>query len=163
MGSNKTYSSTRYYIDGNTVREINPERERRERQERIQREEDRKRRNRRNAARRNREKAFSMSRPYVAFLTICVIISAMAAGYYVKLQSEVTSRMRNIAALESQVTDIKMDNDARYKSITTSVDLDHIKDVAVNELGMKYAEESQIVYYTVENNNYMNQYSDIPR
>ena len=37
------------------------------------------------------------------------------------------------------------------------------KDVAINELGMNYATEDQIVYYKVENNNYMDQYSDIPQ
>ena len=58
---------------------------------------------------------------------------------------------------------IKTDNDARLKRIETSVDLDYIKDVAMNQLGMKYAQEGQIVYYTVDNSNYMNQYSDIPQ
>ena len=33
----------------------------------------------------------------------------------------------------------------------------------MNQLGMKYAQEGQIVYYTVDNSNYMNQYSDIPQ
>ena len=43
------------------------------------------------------------------------------------------------------------------------VNMDYIKDVAMNQLGMKYAQEGQIVYYTVDNSNYMNQYSDIPQ
>ena len=54
------------------------------------------------------------------------------------------------------------DNDARYKEIVTSVDLDYIKDVAMNQLGMQYATEEQVIYYSVENNNFMDQYSDIP-
>ena len=118
---------------------------------------------RRNAAKRNREKALHMSKAYVVFLTTCVIISAFAAGYYIQAQAQVTNRMHEVAALESQVTDIKTDNDARLKRIETSVDLDYIKDVAMNQLGMKYAQEGQIVYYTVDNSNYMNQYSDIPQ
>ena len=32
----------------------------------------------------------------------------------------------------------------------------------MNQLGMTYASEEQVVYYSVENNNYMDQYSDIP-
>lgn len=159
----KTYNSRRYYVDGNTVREINPEEERRQRRLRREREEQRKKRIRRNAAKRNREKALHMSKAYVVFLTACVIISAFAAGYYIQAQAQVTNRMHEVAALESQVTDIKTDNDARLKRIETSVDLDYIKDVAMNQLGMKYAQEGQIVYYTVDNSNYMNQYSDIPQ
>ncbi len=42
------------------------------------------------------------------------------------------------------------------------MDLNYIKDVAINELGMSYATEDQIVYFSVENNNFMDQYSDIP-
>ena len=57
---------------------------------------------------------------------------------------------------------IREQNDAKYKQITTSVDLNHIRDVAINQLGMKYASSDQIVYYTVDNSNYMDQYNDIP-
>ena len=60
------------------------------------------------------------------------------------------------------VNEMKDDNDARYKQITTSVDLNAIKDAAINRLGMKYASQDQIVYYSVDKNNYMDQYSDIP-
>lgn len=161
--SRKTYSSKRYYVDGNTVREINPEEERRQRRIEREREEQRKKRVRRNAARRNREKALHMSRAYVAFLTGCVIVSAFAAGLYIHEQAKLTNRMHAVSALESQVTDLKTDNDARLKRIETSVDLDYVKDVAINQLGMKYANEGQVVYYTVDNSNYMNQYSDIPQ
>ena len=51
---------------------------------------------------------------------------------------------------------------ARYKQITTSVDLNAIKDAAINRLGMKYASQDQIVYYSVDKSNYMDQYDDIP-
>jgi len=33
----------------------------------------------------------------------------------------------------------------------------------VNELGMKYAKEGQVVQYTGEGNDYVRQYSDIPQ
>ena len=71
-------------------------------------------------------------------------------------------QIKEVAALESQINDMKADNDARYKQITTSVDLNAIKDAAINRLGMKYASQDQIVYYSIDKNNYMDQYSDIP-
>ena len=150
-----------YFVNGSTVRrmEAQPVRRKVDRKK-IQEQQQKKRR--RNAARRNRERALHMSRGYVAFLTACVAVVAFAAVSMVQMQSQVTQRMENIAALESQITDLKADNDARYKEIVTSVDLEHIKDVAINELGMQYATEDQIVYYSVENNNFMDQYSDIP-
>lgn len=151
-----------YYVNGNTVREldapIRPNRRSREELEQVKH-----RKNRRNAARRNRQRAMEMSPGYVMFLTAGVLVIAMTAASLVNLQSQITSRMRNIANLEGQVTDLRADNDARYKSVTTSVDLNHVKDVAINKLGMDYPSEDQVVYYTIENTNYMDQYSDIPK
>lgn len=151
-----------YYINGNTVRELEAAPVRRVKEDPREAERRRKEKARKNAARRNRERAMHMSRGYVAFLTFCVMISAFCAFSYVKLQSDVTYNMKHIAALEGQVADLKADNDANYKRVTTSVDLNQIKDVAMNELGMSYATEAQVVYYTIDNNNFMDQYSDIP-
>ena len=152
-----------YYVNGNTVREMEAQPIRRERVDRTKIQEQQQKKRRRNAARRNRERALHMSRGYVAFLTLCVGVVAFAAVSLIQIQSQVTQRMEHIAALESQITDLKADNDARYKEIITSVDLDYIKDVAINQLGMQYATEDQIIYYSVENNNFMDQYSDIPK
>lgn len=151
-----------YYVNGSTVRQLEAQPVRRERIDRTKIQEEQKKKRRRNAAKRNRERALHMSRGYVAFLTLCVGVVAFAAVALVQIQSQVTQRMEHIAALESQITDLKADNDARYKEIVTSVDLDYIKDVAMNQLGMQYATEDQIIYYSVENNNFMDQYSDIP-
>ena len=151
-----------YYVNGSTVRQIEAQPVRRERIDRTKIKEEQQKKRRRNAAKRNRARALHMSKGYVAFLTLCVGVVAFAAVALVQIQSQVTQRMEHIAALESQITDLKADNDARYKEIVTSVDLDYIKDVAMNQLGMKYATQDQIIYYTVENNNFMDQYSDIP-
>ena len=157
-------SKITYYINGNTVRELeessplrrDPTKTRREL------EEARRKKNRRNAARRNRERAMVMNRAYVTFLSGCVIASAFAAFSLIQIRSNVTQQMKEVSALSSSVENMKAENDARYKEITTSVDLNEIKGVAMNQLGMTYASQDQIVYYTVENNNYMDQYSEIP-
>ena len=151
-----------YFVNGSTVRQVEAQPVRRNQVDRRKLEEQQQKKRRRNAAKRNRARALHMSRGYVAFLTICVGIVAFAAVSLVQIQSQVTQRMEHIAALESQITDLKADNDARYKEIVTSVDLDYIKDVAINQLGMQYATEEQIIYFSVENNNFMDQYSDIP-
>ena len=93
-----------YYIHGNTVRELEaPARQNRRTREEI--EQAKRRKNRRNAARRNRQRAMEMSRGYVAFLSVCVAIIAISAVAFVKLQSQVTYRMNNIASLQSEVND----------------------------------------------------------
>ena len=151
-----------YYVNGSTVRQMEARPVRQPRPDRRKIEEKQREKRRRSAVKRNRERALHMSKGYVTFLSACVIVVAFAAVSLVQIQSQVTQRMKHIAALESQITDLKADNDARYKEIVTSVDLDYIKDVAINELGMTYASEEQIVYFSIENENFMDQYSDIP-
>jgi len=152
-----------YYVNGSTVRQMEAQPVGRPRPDRRKIEENQRKKRRRNAIKRNRERALHMSKGYVTFLSACVVVVAFSAVSLIQIQSQVTQRMEHIAALESQITDLKADNDARYKEIVTSVDLDYIKDVAINELGMQYATEDQIVYYSVENDNFMDQYSDIPQ
>jgi cell division protein FtsL len=158
-------SQKEYYIEGNAVRRMETiprdaelERLRRERVEREQLEEKRRRR----AARRNQERELRMSRSYVAFLTMSVIVFGVFAILYIQLQWNLTARMRTIARLESQITDLKADNDEAYKRMNTAVDLDGIRSAAMTQLGMSYVKEAQIIYYTVGEDDYMNQYGEIP-
>lgn len=151
-----------YYVNGSTVRQMEAMPVRKERIDRRKIQEEQIKKRRRNAIRRNRERALFMSRGYVAFLSVCVGVVAFAAVALIQIQSQTTQRMENIANLESQIANLKADNDARYKEIVTSVDLEYIKDVAINQMGMNYATEEQVIYYSVENNNFMDQYSDIP-
>ena len=90
------------------------------------------------------------------------VVFALFAGAYIKIQSDITARMKIISRLESQISDLRAENDEAYKRISTAIDLEAVKDTAINELGMFYATSDQIVYFTVENDDYMNQYSDIP-
>lgn len=152
-----------YYVNGSTVRQVEAQPVRQPKVDRRKIQENQRRKSRRNAIKRNRERALQMSSGYVMFLSLCVAVVAFAAVSLIQIQSQVTQRMKNIATLQGQITDLKADNDARYKEIVTSVDLDYIKEVAITELGMQYATEDQIVYYSVENNNFMDQYSDIPQ
>ncbi len=159
----KSERRNEYYIEGNAVRRIDGAPDyRREREERIRRERELEQKRRKRAVRRNQEQALRTSKSYVAFLTMAVLIFATFAGLYIRIQSDVTARMKSIASLESQIADVKADNDEAYKRINTAINLDNIRNIAMTELGMSYAKESQIVYYSVDDDDYMNQYSEIP-
>ncbi len=152
-----------YYVDGNTVRraEAAPD-YRQRRQERINEEEEAKERRRRRMVRREQERTLRVGRSYLTFLTMVMIVFGIFAGTYIKIQSDVTSRMDTVSNLESQIADLKAENDEAYKRLSTSVDLESVKKTALEELGMSYVKESQIVYYSVGDDDYMNQYGDIP-
>ncbi len=152
---------TNYYVDGSTVRRLEGEPEER-RQRQLEKEKRERRRINRHAAKRNQEKALRVGFGYVFFCTMAVLITCGVCVTYIQLQSDITSRMKRIAKLESQITDLKTDNDAAIKRIDLTTDLEAVKYRAIHELGMKYAGEGQIVYYNVEESDFMNQYSDIP-
>jgi cell division protein FtsL len=152
-----------YYVEGNAVRRMEAVPDyRRRRQEHIDQENEAQERRRRRMVRREQEKALRVNRSYLVFLTVAVTIFGVFAGTYIKIQSDMTARMSSVANLESQLSDLKADNDEAYKRLSTSTDLDNIKNTALNELGMGYARESQIIYYSVGDDDYMDQYGSIP-
>ena len=148
------------YGEGNTVRKLNavprrlPEEQERREQE--------KRRNTDRRTRMNRERALRMNPAYLLFLTLAVVATVGICSMYIKLQADLSSRKSHVASLESQILELRTDNDAALNRIETSVDLTEVKDTAMNSLGMVYPSQDQIVYYEVDNNDYMNQYQDIP-
>lgn len=148
------------YEDGNTVRRLEAAPDYHE-ERKIRREERRQadqKRRRRRAARRNRERALKMSAGYVAFLSVCVMVVSLTAVMYVNLQSDLTIRQKRMEALKQEVSDLKIDNDSAYKRISTSVNLKEVKKQA-KKLGMKYPTEKQIIYYSIDNSDYMIQYA----
>lgn len=153
-----------YYIDGNTIRRIETAPDyRRERRERIEREREEEQKRKRRRARRNQANAMRESKSYVAFLTMAVLVFGTVAGMYIAVQSDITARMAAITKLESQIADLKADNDEAYKRIRTAVDLEQVRDAAINQMGMSYVKESQIIYYTVGEDDYMTQHGEIPK
>ncbi len=104
---------TQTYIDGNTVRKLEPAPDYRREQEEKQREEIRQ-RNRR-MAQKNQEKSAHMDLGYVAFLSVSLLVMCVAAVLYIRLQSGITTHLKTISALESQVAELKADNDAAEK------------------------------------------------
>lgn len=105
--------------------------------------------------RKNREKAKHMSIGYVAFLMGALFTCGLVLINYIQLQAELTNKMQNVATLESELNSMKLENDENYNRITSNIDLEEIKRIAIGELGMTYAEEGQIITYTNEENDYM--------
>lgn len=146
------------YIQGNTARKLNyvPQQETRRVEER--RVDERVRRQ----VQKNRQRAMQLSPAYILFLSVAVLVTVGICGLYISLQSNINKQMSNIATLESQLLELRTDNDAALKRVEASINLDEIKAFAMEELGMVYPQKDQIVYFEVDTNDYMNQYQDIP-
>ena len=141
------------YVEGNTVRNTLPA-ERPERRVRPRQQTQR---------RAKQESVRYVNIFYTIFLVAAACMVLWSCINYLQLQAETTSRVKNIAALETQLEDIRKENDDNYTRIITSVDLDYIKDVAINELGMVYAKADQVILYDGGTRDYVRQSGEIPK
>ncbi|MDE7353845.1 MAG: cell division protein FtsL [Acetatifactor sp.] len=105
--------------------------------------------------RKNRDKARHMNLGYVLFLAAALCTAALVLVNYIQLQAELTNRIKEVAAKESQLNSLKLANDEEYNRIMSSIDLEEIKRIAIGELGMTYAQEGQVILYQNEKNDYM--------
>lgn len=96
------------------------------------------------------------------FLSVCFFVLAASITYYISLQSEITALSKNISSMEKTLNELKLDNDENYSRINSSVDIDEIRRVAIQELGMKYADEGQIINFNGEGSDYVRQIGEIP-
>ena len=113
-------------------------------------------------AQRNREKAKSMGRGFVVFLAVVSVAVLFCCVNYLQLKSELTGRMKTVASLETELSQIKEDNNAYESQVTSDVDLNTIKKLAIGRLGMNYPTDDQKKTYTMPSNSYVRQYQDVP-
>ena len=104
-----------------------------------------------------------MNPAYVLFLCVALIATGIILVNYIGLQSDITSSVKRISRLESELNELKLANDEEYIRVSSNVDLEEIRRIAIQELGMQYAEEGQIVTFNGENNDYVKQMADIPQ
>ena len=110
----------------------------------------------------NRSKEMHMSKGYVAFLAIAAIAVLFACMQYLQLQSEITSRSNHITALQQELADAKEANTTRYNVIMNSMNLEEIREIAIQDFGMVYAEADQIIKYQRPDGNAVTQFAGIP-
>lgn len=155
QGRQTTYSRKSEYVQGNVVRRLEVVPDRIEEKKPI--------RKLSHSTRKNRDKAANMNLGYVCFLTISLLAAAFILINYIRLQSEITNTIKDISTFESQLHSLKLENDEEYGRIVSSIDLEEVKRIAIEELGMKYAKEGQIVIVSGEGSDYVRQYTDLEK
>ncbi|MBR2562600.1 MAG: hypothetical protein IKE31_10715 [Eubacterium sp.] len=172
----------RVYVDGNTVRVLDDYEEysagrkkkplsrkaqhRRAREDReilASAERSRKRRIKRMRAQQKRNKALahSMGAGYMLMLTVVCVLTLCFCIHYLQLRSQSINQSETIAEMESSLNRLRADNDAFENELHASLNLEEIKDTALNKLGLHYATESQIRYYNADNESYVRQYKAV--
>ena len=137
----RTVTSRGMYIYGNTVRqaEVMPQRQEEPRKEQR------------------------MNPAYVMFLSIAAVAALVVCVWYLQVRAELTSRTEHITELQQELADAKEENTTRYNVVMDSVNLEEVRDRAINDLGMGYATSDQIIEYQNPVNDYVKQYESIPK
>lgn len=100
--------------------------------------------------------------PSLLFIVGAVAVAFFMCISYLEAQESITAMSKKVATLESEILSLKNENDAAYNRIDSLVDLQYVYDVAVNELGMVHASDSQVISYNSKKSNSVRQYGEIP-
>ena len=106
----------------------------------------------------NQGMALAMNPGFAVFLGLSVLITLAACVMMLSMQAKVT----NQGKLQAEIETLTDDNNAYEARINSSVNLEQIRDVAMNQLGMVYPTDGQVVYYDQTEADYVRQYQDVP-
>lgn len=152
----KMSAKTNYYQYGNAAVSLEPayaepakERKKEEKRRKLYEQ---------NVRRRAHKRSLRLARLTMFSVTLGFFVVVSMLFVSVRLQNEISDTKKEIRALEDNITVINMTNDATKSRIDTSVNLNYVKDKALYEMGMVYAGSDHIVYYEMDNSDYMIKY-----
>lgn len=111
--------------------------------------------------RKNQRRAMKLGFGYVTFLAGAVAAALFVCFHYLGVQADLDKQTRKIESLRTEISSLKEKNTSEYNYIANSVNLEEIRERA-EELGMVYADSSQIVEYQSAGNHEIRQYESIP-
>lgn len=110
----------------------------------------------------NQRRAMKLGLGYITFFAGAVAVALFVCFQYLGIQAELTQKAREIKSLQTEITSLREKNLSEYNYITNLVNLDEIRDRA-GDLGMIYADDSQIVKYESTGDQEIKQYENIPK
>ncbi|NLK99695.1 MAG: hypothetical protein GX271_03435 [Clostridiales bacterium] len=167
------YNASKNYIDGNTARKqayigqeamedyrTVPQRRRREIEARP-----------RQVVTPDRQRQIQRQPKYlsgISMASLFVLTLAIAATLYfciefLMLQHQVSKMEKDIVTMENDLSKMRNNNDATYEQINMVYDLDYVYSIAVNELGMVYPNNNEVITFEGTDDSYVRQYADIPK
>ena len=143
----------RYVTDGNAARQVEPVPQRQQKSRKQQRP---------RQAQQVRVKS-RLCNPFSVFLFgVAIMATIYIFVQYVQLQTEVMVRLETINKYEVEFNNIVAQNNELEASISNYMDLQHIYQVATEELGMTYPQQGQVLEYENSSAEYVRQYGEIP-
>ena len=81
----------------------------------------------------------------------------------IRLQTEVVTRSAHVTSMQEELADLTEANDTAYNAAVDSVNLDTVREKAMNEMGMVYESQGNVVEYKSPTSDYVKQYEEIPK
>ena len=99
----------------------------------------------------------------LALIWICACIAAILGISAIHLVSRntLTQRTNRINSLQTELTEITKRNDVLEAELNDGIDYDAIKDTAMNDYGMVYPEDGQVITYNGDDEGYVKQFKEL--
>ncbi len=110
----------------------------------------------------NRERSSLVGNRFVVFLGAVSVVCVAFCVFSLRLKWTNTALQKQETALVSELSSLKLENDVAYNRIISNVNLEEIKEKALEEFGMVYASADQIITYEAPTEDYVKQYSAVP-
>lgn len=135
------------YVYGNTARALRPVRQ-----------DERAPRRHKSVSRKNIDRDTGMNPGFMIFMTLAMVLTGIVCVQYIRMQSSLTTYVGELSAMEMELQSLKAENDDYESRIKGAIGLENIKKRAMDELGMTYASDDQIVVYNSDGTDYVRQF-----
>ena len=95
-------------------------------------------------------------------LALVMIVTAVVATLFLQLNFQVQQKIYRVAVLQKEIDALRLSNEDAEKRLEDGKDVFTVIEKA-SSLGMGYPKEGNVVYYSVDDTDYMFQIDDIPQ
>lgn len=103
----------------------------------------------------------------IDFVSMSLLVAAMAITLYLcynylQVQGNIVQLKRDVAVLEQELNTLLDENSALEEGLNGQIDWDVVYSTAINEFGMVYPNNNEVVTYKSAKKGHVIQYKDIP-
>ena len=109
-------------------------------------------------SRKNIKRDSAMNPGFMIFMTLAMVLTGIVCVQYIRLQSSLITYVNTISAMEIELQSLRAENDDYESRIKGAIGLENIKKRAMDDLGMTYASDDQIVTYNSDGTDYVRQF-----
>ena len=95
-------------------------------------------------------------------LVIIMVTTLVVCTVFLKLNFQVHQQIHHVSVLQKEIDALRLANEDAQKRIEDTKNLYEVREKAIS-LGMGYPKEGNVVYYSVDDTDYMFQTEDIPQ